>query len=60
MIVALDPSLVRVSQKHIINLTYLMEVTDNTCRLFPPFNNLTDVKVGRFYRKKLIEMFSGF
>lgn len=60
MIVALDPSLVRVSQKHIINLTYLMEVADNTCRLFPPFNNLTDVKVGRFYRKKLIEMFSGF
>lgn len=60
MIVALDPALVRVSQKHIINLTYLMEVADNTCRLFPPFNNLTDVKVGRFYRKKLIEMFSGF
>ena len=60
MILALNDSLIRVSQKHIINLSYLMEVADNTCRFFPPFDFVTDVKVGRQFRKKLIERFSGF
>lgn len=60
MILALSDDFVRVSQKHIINLNYLMEVTDNTCHFFPPFNNIDNVKVGRFFRKKLISLFSGF
>lgn len=60
MILALNDSLIRVSQKHIINLGYLMEVADNTCRFFPPFDSINDVKVGRQFRKKLIERFSGF
>ena len=58
MILALNDMLVRVSQKHIINVAYLMEVADSTCRFFPPFDYLEDVKVGRFFRKKLIEKFS--
>lgn len=60
MLTDLNDALVRVSQKHIINLSYLMEVTDNTCRFYPPFENLADVKVGRFFRKKLIDRFSSF
>ena len=60
MILALNDSLIRVSQKQIINMDYLMEVADNTCRFFPPFNFIADVKVGRQCRKKLIERFSGF
>ena len=58
MILALNDTLVRVSQKHIINIAYLMEVTDSTCRFYPPFDYLEDVKVGRFFRKKLIDKFS--
>ena len=54
----LSETLVRVSQKHIINLGYLMEVADNTCRFYPPFDGIEDVKVGRFFRKKLIDRFS--
>ena len=57
-ILALNDTLVRVSQKHVINISYLMEVTDNTCRFYPPFNKLDNVKVGRFFRKKLIDRFS--
>ena len=60
VILALNDQLVRVSQKHIINLGYLMEVTNNTCRFYPPFDKIDDVKVGRFFRKKLIDQFSSF
>lgn len=60
MILDLNEALVRVSQKHIINLGYLIEVADNTCHFYPPFNKLTDVKVGRLFRKKLIDRFSSF
>lgn len=60
VILDLNESLVRVSQKHIINMSYLMEVTDNTCHFYPPFDKADDVKVGRFFRKKLIERFSSF
>lgn len=60
MIVGLHESLVRVSQKHIINLNYLTEVADNTCHFYPPFDKLDDVKVGRLFRNKLIDKFSCF
>lgn len=60
MILALNDTLVRVSQKHIINLGYLIEVADNTCHFYPPFEKIEDVKVGRFFRKKLIDRFSSF
>ena len=60
MIVSLDDCLVRVSQKHIINLGYLIEVADNTCHFYPPFDKLNDVKVGRLFRKKLIDRFCCF
>lgn len=60
MILALNDALVRVSQKHIINMSYLIEVADNTCHFYPPFDKLNDVKVGRFFRKKLIDRFSSF
>ena len=60
MILALNEALVRVSQKHIINLGYLIEVADNTCHFYPPFDKLDDVKVGRFFRKKLIDRFISF
>ncbi len=56
-LLSLNNQLVRVSQKHIINLGYLMEVTNNTCRFYPPFDKVEDVKVGRLFRKKLIDQF---
>ena len=60
MLLALNDTLVRVSQKHIINIAYLMEVADNTCHFYPPFDALQEVKVGRLFRKKLIDRFSSF
>lgn len=53
-----SPDFVQVHQKFIINMNYLMEVTENVCRFFPPFDGIDYVKVGRYYRKKLVERFS--
>ena len=59
-LVGLDPRFVQVNQKYIININYLMEVRDNICRFYPPFDHLDYVNVGRQYRKKFIERFSMF
>lgn len=56
-LLTMDSRFVQVSQRHIININYLMEVNDSICRLYPPFDHLTDVKVGRTFRKKLTERF---
>lgn len=53
----IDERFIQVSQKYIININYLLEVNNNICYFYPPFDNLDYVKVGRFYRKKLIERF---
>lgn len=58
MLVAISPDFVQVHQKFIINMSYLIEVADNCCRFFPPFDNINYVRVGRFYRRKLVEKFS--
>lgn len=58
VLLGIDSSFIQVSQKYIININYLLEVCDNICRFYPPFENIDYVKVGRFYRCKLIKRFS--
>lgn len=38
-------------------MDYLIEVVDNVCHFYPPFDNIDYVKVGRFFRKEFIERF---
>lgn len=57
-LLAVDPRFIQVSQRYIININYLFEVNDNICRLYPPFDKISYVKVGRLFRKKLIDRFS--
>lgn len=56
-LLAIDPRFIQVSQRYIININYLFEVSDNICRLYPPFDKLSYIKVGRLFRKKLIDRF---
>lgn len=56
-ILAINGDFVQVSQKFIINVGYLMEVVDGTCHFYPPFDTITHVRVGRQYRKRLIDRF---
>ncbi len=55
---AIDPRFIQVNQKYIVNINYLMEVSDGVCRFFPPFDKIDYVKVGRLYNKKLLERFN--
>ena len=57
-LITLDSRFIQVSQRHIININYLMEVNDGVCRFYPPFNKIDHVKVGRTYRKNLTDRFS--
>ncbi len=58
ILMTLDENFVQVNQKYIINIKYLMGVNDNCCCFFPPFNNIDYIKIGRMYRRKLIERFN--
>ena len=57
-LLGIDDSFMQVGQKFIINVNYLLEVRDNVCRFFPPFDNIDYVKVGRFFRRKLISRYN--
>lgn len=56
-LLSIDPRFIQISQRYIININYLLEVNDNQCRFFPPFEKVDYVKVGRLYRKDLIDRF---
>lgn len=56
-ILSLNPKFIQVHQSYIINLDYLIEVVDNTCRFYPPFDKVDYVTVGRVFRKKLTDSF---
>ena len=58
VILSIDNRFIQVSKRHIINLNYLIEVRDNLCRFYPPFDKIEDVKVGRLYRRKLINRYN--
>jgi two-component system, LytTR family, response regulator len=57
MILNLSNDFVQVHQSYIININYLIEVVDNVCHFYPPFDHVNYVTVGRIFRKKLIERF---
>lgn len=56
-LLAIDSRFIQVSQRFVININYLLEVNDNVCRFYPPFDKINYVKVGRLFRKKLIDRF---
>lgn len=58
ILMCLGDDFVQVSQKYIVNIQYLMEVRDNVCVFYPPFENVDYVKVGRMYRRKLVNRFN--
>ncbi len=57
-LVNIDARFVQVNQRYIININYLMEVNDGVCQLYPPFDHLDYVKIGRTFRKQLTERFN--
>lgn len=58
VLLKIDDCFVQVGQKYIININYLLEVRDNICCFYPPFDKIDYVKVGRFFRRKLINRYN--
>lgn len=58
MLLGLDSNFVQVNQKYIVNMNYIVEVNDNICKFYPPFDKIDYVNVGSFFRKKLINRFN--
>jgi two-component system LytT family response regulator len=57
LILSLSNRFVQVHQSYIINLDYLIGITDNMCKFYPPFDNVDYVTVGRIFKKKLTDKF---
>jgi len=51
-------SFLQVHQSYIVNVRFLAEVSDNVCHFLPPFDEIKDVRMGRFYRRKFMTHFS--
>ncbi len=51
-------SFIQINQHQIINIEYLYAITDKTCRMLPPFDNLTDLQISRIYMRELQTRFN--
>ncbi len=52
-ILTYSSSFIQTSQQHIINIEYLYAINDRYCKMLPPFNQITDLRVSRIYMKEL-------
>ncbi len=59
-LLSLDSRFLQVSQKFIVNINCLQKVCDNICIFNPPFEDIDYVKVGRLYRRRLVDRFISF
>lgn len=52
-----NPDFVQIHKIYIININYLSLIQDNSCIMAAPFNEVTELKIGRNYRKALLDRF---
>lgn len=57
LILSYGPSFVRTHKSYIVNIHYLALITGNECRLLPPFNEITEIKISKSYRRQLLDRF---
>ncbi len=51
------PDFIRTHQTYIVNVSYLGMITNNTCTLLPPFNDITEIKISKSFRRQLLDRF---
>lgn len=56
-ILSYNADFVQIHKIFIININYLSMIQDNVCIMSVPFNEVTDLKIGRIYRKALLDRF---
>lgn len=51
------PQFVRTHKSYIVNIGFISMISGNECRLVPPYDNITDIKISKVYRPQLLDMF---
>lgn len=51
------PEFIQIHKTYIININYLYLISENSCTLLPPFNKVSELKVSKMYKKKLLDKF---
>lgn len=52
-----SPDFIQIHKSYIININYLYLISENSCTLLPPFNKVSELKVSKMYKKKLLDKF---
>lgn len=56
-IVNYGPDFVRTHKAYIVNVAYLGMLTATGCKLLPPFDHITEIKISKSYRRELLDRF---
>lgn len=48
---------IQIHKSYIININYLYLISENSCTLLHPFNKVSELKISKMYRKKLLDKF---
>lgn len=51
------PQFVRTYKSYIVNIGFISMISGNECRLIPPYDNITDIRISKVYRPRLLDMF---
>lgn len=51
------PEFIQIHKTYIININYLYMISENSCTLLPPFNKVSELRVSKVYKKKLLDRF---
>ncbi len=51
------PQFVRTHKSYIVNIGFISMISGNECRLIPPYDNITDIKISKIYRPRLLDQF---
>jgi two-component system LytT family response regulator len=51
------PDFIRTHKTYIVNVAYLGMITSQNCTLLPPYDNITEIKISKAYRRSLLDRF---
>lgn len=57
VILSVSSSLVRTHKSFILNISYLSRITSNGCVLLPPYDNISELKISKAYKRQLMDRF---
>ena len=57
LILSYGSDFVRTHKSYIVNIAYVGLITGNECRLLPPFNDITEIKISKNFKRPLLDRF---